>query len=118
MLAGILIPITFFASVLGIFYFFYTTRNKERMSLIENDKDASIFFKSKKSTDVKRVKTNYTLKIGLLLIGLGVGVVLGNIVAQYSLLVVQTAYISMILIFGGLGLISYYLIEKKNKDKK
>ena len=113
MLAGILIPIAFFASVLGIFYFFYTTRHKERMSLIENDKDATIFIKAKKNPNEKRVKTNFTLKIGLLLIGLGIGVVMGNIVAQYSLLAEPTSYISMILIFGGIGLISYYLIEKK-----
>ena len=118
MLVGILVPIAFFASILGIFYFFYTTRHKERMSLIENDKDATIFIKAKKNGGEKKSKTNYTLKIGLLLIGLGIGVILGNIVAQYSLLEEPTSYISMILIFGGLGLISYYLIEKKNKDKK
>ena len=83
------------------------------MSLIENDKDASIFFSNKKTSN-----TNYTLKFGLFFIGGGVGAILGNIVAQYSQLEEPTSYISMILIFGGLGLISYYLIEKKNKDKK
>jgi len=31
----ILIPITMFAAIFGIFYVFLTTRNKERLSMIE-----------------------------------------------------------------------------------
>ena len=111
MLVGILVPIAFFASLVGIFYLLFTTRHKERLSLIENDKDASIFFSDKKRTNI-----NYTLKYGLFFIGVGIGTILGNIVAQYTQLEEPTSYISMIFIFGGLGLISYYLIDKKKKN--
>jgi preprotein translocase subunit YajC len=117
MITGILVPISFFASFVAIFYFFFITRNKERLSLIENDKNASIFFKNIKNSDEKKFRINYTLKFGLFFIGIGIGIVIGNIVALYSRLEEPTSYISMIFIFGGLGLISYYLIEKKIKSR-
>ena len=41
----VLIPISFFLAVFGIIYLFLSTRNKERLALIEKGADASIFMK-------------------------------------------------------------------------
>ena len=43
----ILIPITMFAAIFGIVYLYFSTRNKERLALIEKGADASIFVKGK-----------------------------------------------------------------------
>ena len=39
----ILIPISLFLMIFGIIYLYYSTRNRERMALIEKGADASIF---------------------------------------------------------------------------
>ncbi len=45
----ILIPLSLFLAIFGIFYLFVSTRNKERLALIEKGVDASIFMKGKQS---------------------------------------------------------------------
>ena len=47
----VIIPVVIFLVIFGIFYLYYSSRNKERMALIEKGAEASIFFgpKSEKS---------------------------------------------------------------------
>ena len=47
--AELLIPISFFLVVFGIIYLYFSTRNKERLALIEKGADASIFNLGKRS---------------------------------------------------------------------
>ncbi|MBN1251329.1 MAG: hypothetical protein JXR51_16070 [Bacteroidales bacterium] len=101
----ILVPISLFASIVLIMFLFYTTRNKERLALIEKGADANLF-KSKS-------RGFPTLKIGMFLVGIGLGVLFGNIIANYTSLIEQTAYFSMIFLFAGLALVVNYLIEGK-----
>ena len=101
----IIIPIALFATVFGIAYIFFTTRNKERLALIEKGADASLL-------NVKRNKLG-ALKIGMFLAGIALGLLLGNIIAETTTLKEEVAYFSMMLLGGGISLISFYLIEKK-----
>jgi len=104
----ILVPMGFFASVVLILYVYFTSRNKERLALIEKGADASLFKTSSKPFP--------TLKIGMFLIGIGIGILMGNIVATLTSLEQEVAYFSMILLFGGASLICFYLIEKNKKE--
>lgn len=109
MAAEILIPFIVFSAIFGVFYVYINTRNKERMALIEKGADASLF------TTKTRSYTNVTLKFGMLALGIGVGILAGALVATYTVLPEPVAYFSMIFLFGGLGLILNYLVEKNNK---
>ncbi|MCK4663220.1 MAG: hypothetical protein KAT68_10165 [Bacteroidales bacterium] len=111
MLTDILVPIAVFATTFGIFYIFFTTRNRERLALIEKSADASILYSKKNKNG------NTVLKYGLLLIGLGIGILMGYVATLFSM-IEQVAYPAMILLFGGLGLIAYYLIMKNKKSEE
>ena len=50
--------IAFFATVFGIYYVHITTRNKERMALIEKGADASLFKLVKKVRDLHLTGTS------------------------------------------------------------
>ncbi|CAM1341419.1 conserved membrane hypothetical protein [Tenacibaculum litoreum] len=71
-----------FAVIFGIFYLFYSTRNKERLALIEKGVDAKIFMQGekKRSTLTGRV---IILNLALLAMGIGVGVLLGAILSSF-----------------------------------
>ncbi len=43
----VLIPLSLFLMIFGIVYLFFSTRNRERMALIEKGVDASIFLKGR-----------------------------------------------------------------------
>jgi len=106
---GIFVPISFFASIVLILYVYFTNRNRERLALIEKGADATLFKTSSKPFP--------TLKIGMFLVGIGLGILMGNIVAKTTALEQEVAYFSMILLFGGFSLIAFYLIEKSKKAK-
>lgn len=117
---GILVPITFFictfAMIFGIRYF----SNKEKMAMIERGIDPGV----RKTTP----QPFLSLKFGLLLVGLGIGL----LVAMFTVRGLFNAatmsdgeegqavaiYFGFIGIFGGLGLIISYIIEKKWLDKQ
>lgn len=109
----ILVPIAVFATIFGIVWIAVSARNKERLALIEKGLDSSIF---------KREGQSYwrygALKIGLLAIGVGIGLVVGNILDVNGVMDEDVAYFAMVFIFGGLGLLLYYrLIGKIKPDK-
>ena len=104
----LLIPIFaivgFFSAVIIFVYMYYSSRNRERMALIERDKDASIFQGQQNSR-----KTN-PLKYGILGIMLGIGIFLGNILERIGIMDNESSYFSMILIMGGIGLTGFYFL--------
>jgi hypothetical protein len=108
---AIVIPVSFFAFVFAMLYVYLTTRNKERMAMIEKGADPTIF--KVPSEPSKFV----TLKFGLFFMGLAIGVLFGNILEAYTELDDGAAYISMIFLFGGLGLVAgYWFQSKKEKE--
>ncbi len=111
MAGAVFITLIIAFSIFGVIYVWISTRNKERMALIEKGADASLFATKKKSF------SNITLKFGMLATGVGLGILIGALLVEYTRLIEPVAYFSMIFIFGGTGLIINALIERKeNKD--
>jgi DMSO reductase anchor subunit len=99
---GLWIPIAFFAMILGIVYLSY--RKKERMALIQFGRDASILKEDGRCYS--------SLKWGLLLFGVGLGLLIAEFMAKYDVMTPEAAYFSMAAIFGGMALIIDFFIEK------
>lgn len=104
-LAGILVPLGFFAMIFGIVYL----NKREKLSMIERGMDPRSY---------KPQSAPYqNLKWGLLLIGSGIGLFLAFILdhSVFSNMDDETffLYIALIAIFGGSGLFISYKIEKK-----
>ena len=115
MLTEILIPITLFISIFGILYVYLMTRNKERLAMIEKGTDMSLF--ARKRGDESPMKF-WVIKVGFLMIGIALGVIVGSLISnEGGLMSEDQAYPSMILLFGGLALVSSYFVEKKLREK-
>lgn len=107
----ILIPISFFSMIFGVFYLMYSTRNRERLALIEKGVDASIFMKGRReSTPMWKV---FILNLALLLIGSGVGTFIALLITTYTDLNDEAVYPSIIITMAGIGLLVGY---NKSKD--
>ncbi len=100
----ILVPLGFFAAIVLIVQI--QARKRIHMTLIQHGKDASMLKTDKDA--------NNTLKVGLLMIGISVGILLGNILTAGNYMDEEPAYFSMMLIFGGTSLLVYYFLIKKN----
>jgi hypothetical protein len=109
----ILVPLALFAMVFGIVYVIVSATNKEKLAMIEKGVDSSIFDKNKTTTHGRY----NALKFGLLLIGVALGLLLGNLLEHYTEIQEEVAYFSMILLFGGAALLLYYRIIKKLKPE-
>ena len=78
----VLIPVSLFAMIFGIVYLFFSTRNRERMALIEKGVDASIFLKGAgKGGSAWKV---FVVNLAFLLIGSGVGIFLALLITTYT----------------------------------
>lgn len=108
MIEEVLIPLIVFSSIFGVFYVFLTTRNKERLSMIEKGADASMFL-------TKKQDKGYTLKFGMLAVGVAIGLLVGSIIAETTNLPKEIAYVSMTFLFGGAFLIGNHYIELNKK---
>lgn len=113
MIVGILVPIALFASIFGIVYIAITARNKERMAMIEKGQDSSIF------KLINETHQRYgALKFGILAIGIGIGLIVANILDVQNIMDDEVVYFAMIALFGGFSLVVYYLIMRKIKPEK
>lgn len=109
-----LVFIALFAAIFGILYVYYTNRNKERMALIEKGADASLFNTGIEGRKFTFSWTKFTLKIGMLSMGIAVGVILGALLSSAGIMEEDANYTAMIFFFGGLSLVLFYLIDRKN----
>lgn len=100
----IFVPIALFASIVLIIYFI--VRRKERLALIEKGMDAGIFKDEEASG-------NSSLKYGILLIGLAIGSFIGYVLDEYAGMSEEVAYFSMLTLFGGISLLIFHFIAKK-----
>ena len=119
-MVAILIPISLFIVLFGIFYLHYSTRNRERLALIEKGADASIFFSAKaaqKGTSVPVWKI-LILNMSVLLIGIGVGVFVGSILEAYTLIEQGVAFTGSIFLMAGIGLFVGFTLSKKLVEKE
>ncbi len=106
-----IISIGFFLSVFGIVYLFLSTRNKERLALIEKGADAGIFMKGKQNgSSIGKI---IILNFALLLMGIGVGVFIALLLTAYTLLNTDAIYPAAIFTMAGLGLfIGFYMTKR------
>jgi len=107
-LVPIIFFLTFFGSIFGVLYFYYTTRNRERLALIEKNADPALF-----KTEPTNIFKKFSIKIGMLFVGAGIGVLVGNILTVTTRLEEPVAYISMIFTFAGAFLIASYFVARK-----
>lgn len=108
-LQPVLILIVIFGGVLGIVYL--GLRKKERMAMLERGVDASAF--------VNKPRSDFSLKYGLLLVGVALGILSGNVLSDMPSFidVPEAAYFSMIFLFGGASLVIYHFLAKgKQKE--
>jgi len=109
--------IALFGIVFGIFYLHYSTRNKERLALIEKGADASIFFikKDKRTAPVWKI---LILNMAVLMMGIGAGVFLASFLHVYLGLDEEVAYPGSIFLIAGLALFIGFTLTKKLVDKE
>lgn len=97
------------ALAFGIMYFVIKTRNQERMALIERGATPSEVYAN------RRISRHAALKNGLFLIGVAAGLLVAAIVSETTSLNPVTSYFAFTLLFGGLGLVIFYLIYSKHE---
>ena len=108
----IIVPIIF-GIIFGIFYLHYSTRNKERLALIEKGADASIFNIGKRAGSSWKV---IVLNFAFLLMGVGLGTFLASILDSYSNLDSEAVYPALIFFMAGAGLYVGFTQTKKAVD--
>jgi hypothetical protein len=102
-LTPILVLLIIFGFIYGVILL--GVRKKERMVLLEKGADPKAFY-----AEPMRITT---LKWGLFLIGIAIGIFLGNILSATTVLDEEVAYFSMIFLFGGIALVISHFLEKK-----
>lgn len=108
---SVLVPLIVFTCIFGIAYVFLTTRNKERIALIENGVDAKLFNSGRNFS-----LGEFTLNLSLLAVGIGTGVLIGAVLAQGGIQE-SVAFTSSIFIFGGIGLGASFFLNRKLEQK-
>ncbi len=113
----IIIVLTIFSSIFGVFYLHYSTRNKERLALIEKGAEASIFVKGKaeKLTPVWKI---FILNLSLLLIGIGLAIFIASAMVLSFGLDAEVAYPGTIFLMAGIGLLTGFFMTKKIDSEK
>ncbi|NOU45963.1 MAG: hypothetical protein HOO86_02760 [Bacteroidales bacterium] len=108
-LQEILIPAIVFSTIYGIFHLFI--RRSERITMMEKGLDTSIFY-------AQNPKPFYnSLKFGMLFIGVGVGILLANILVAVTVIEKEVAYPALIFLFAGIALVLNFVIDKKDKSE-
>jgi flagellar biosynthesis protein FliQ len=103
-----------FGSLFGVFYLYYSTRNKERLALIEKGADASIFARGRQhAAPIWKV---LVLNLAFLFMGVGLGVLIALILRTYTVMDAEALYPSIIFIMAGLGLYTGFIQTKKLVD--
>ena len=107
----VLVPIVFFLTIAGIWGFTLLTRHKERMTMIE---------KGLKPEDMKALYERGTLRInplsslkwGMIFAFVGVAALIGMYL-RTAYYVEEGIYPALMCVFGGIGLIAFYLLASK-----
>jgi hypothetical protein len=108
----VLVPIAFFLVVFGILYLYYSSRNKERLALIEKGADATIFYGPKSERSGK-----WILKLGVLAIGIALGVLVGAALESAGMNN-HIAYSASIFLFAGIALVAAYFLARRVNGSK
>jgi len=102
-----IVSIGSFAAMFGVIYVYLMTRHRERMSMLEKGIQISPF-------NSIRYSNFLTLKYGMLLVGIAVGILMGHVATYQWGVARSTAFLAMVFLFGGLSLVLNYMINRKN----
>jgi uncharacterized membrane protein HdeD (DUF308 family) len=109
-----LLPILIFLGAFALAFGIRYLSNREKMAMIERGIDPGIA-RSRPSAPMPFL----SLKFGLLLVGLGIGLLLALFISMQARIEDEQAtavYFGCLSIFGGIGLILSYIIERKWLD--
>ena len=106
-----------FGTFFGIFYLFFSTRNKERLALIEKGADASIFNLGQKRKGSLSYAKVFILNVALLLMGIGVGMIIGSILHN-SFDLQEEVFAACVLISAGAALFIGFNMTKKMDEQE
>ena len=109
--------IALFIVIFGIFYLHYSTRNRERIALIEKGADASIFMSGKSAPRTPIWKV-FILNLAVLCIGVGVGVFLASLLHDVMGLDAEVAYPGSIFLVAGISLFVGFTLSKSMIEKE
>ncbi|MCG8307836.1 MAG: hypothetical protein MI975_10640 [Cytophagales bacterium] len=109
MITGIIMTLGFFVAIVLSIKYISAARNKEKMALIEKGVDLSTIYQKK---DFR----NVTLKSGMFLVGIAIGLFFGYLLTEISSINQVISYFSMILLFGGASLIVFHWYNSKQPD--
>jgi hypothetical protein len=94
---GVLVPFGFFAAVVLSLYFYFKATSQIRLSLIEKG-----LYNAPKNKSSKKYAS---LKIGIFLIGISLGIFMGYLLGNITSINSVISFFTMILLFGGISLI-------------
>ena len=108
----VLVFICIFLVIFGISYLYLTTRNRERLALIEKGAEASIFLKGRPKGAAPFWKV-LILNLALLLVGIGVAIFVASFMVSVVGLDEDVAYPGTIFLMAGIGLYLGFILTKK-----
>ena len=112
---AVFVFISLFLVIFGISYLYLSTRNKERLALIEKGADASIFMKGNQRT--APVWKVLILNLALLLMGIGIGAFIALLLHTYTSLQDHAVYPATILFMAGVGLfVGFHMTRNLDKE--
>lgn len=109
---SVFIPIVMFISIAWTLNTIVSRRalHRERMLAIEKGADV------KGLNDLRQEGKDQSLKYGLLLIGVSLGIITGLVLNQFLQVEEEIPYFIGVTLFSGLGLIIYHVLKKDNKE--
>lgn len=105
-----------FGAIFGVFYLYFSTRNKERLALIEKGADAKIFMKGRENNPAPFWKV-FVLNLSVLLMGIGLGTIIAMILESSLDLDEGPLYSGLIFLMAGVGLfVGFSLTKRLDKE--
>lgn len=110
----IILPVIF-GVLFGMYYLYISARNRERLALIDKGTDATIFYSGKRRvTPVWKV---IVLNLALLLMGIGLGIFIANILSYNMNVDEDVAFPGTIFLMAGIGLLAgFFLTRRLDKE--
>ena len=100
-----------FGTIFGAIYIIFMTRHRERMALIESGMDADML-------EPKKKRKYGLLKNGIIAMGIGVGLLVGEMLYTFTSMTEEVAYFSMVFLFGGASMLFYHSKVKALEEKE
>lgn len=125
----VIVFISLFGTVFGIWFYYLKTRNTERLALIQSGADASLFYSKKQPVPSGQSGWILVFILGMLFLSVGLGILVGHFVEQAMIgqgrelypdrhwQRYPQAYFTSIFVFSGIGMIvSYFLLRKIQRN--